>query len=517
MQQKIINRENTSSNYTLASPIGGLNVRDSLDTMNSYDAIVMDNYIPTETKVALRKGYRSYAALKTKIYTLIEFKKTAYNRLFACGGGKVWDISSKHSIKEVASAFNNSQWQYVQFRNRLIMVNGYDKPQTFYINDEGKDYWGDIAFNADNLQLSKLVNVCVSKQRLFFVEKGTFNAWYTQGVGEVQGSLIKFDMSSVFCKGGELITIASWTQDAGKGVDDLTAFITSEGEVAIYSGSEPANADDWHLRGVYQLSRPIGYRCILPYQGDIVIISEDGYIPMSKALSLDKANSSQIAFSDKIRGLVLERTKISGNKFGWQGIIYGRGGYAIFNVPIAQQFEQHVVNINTGAWCRFTNIRSFCWGLFGGRIYFGSDEGVFIFDEGYSDNGTHIYGVVEQAYSDLGCNNLKRIQLINPRTKSSTKYALVVYTNMDFANQDKAYAENIGYAGITKWGDVKWSSIDKQIGTKWATLKGKIRSQWIGNSATGFKASVVFKTKTRGNLIEWYDTGFRYEQGSSIL
>ena len=71
MQQKIINRENTSSNYTLASPIGGLNVRDSLDTMNSYDAIVMDNYIPTETKVALRKGYRSYAALKTKTTAIL--------------------------------------------------------------------------------------------------------------------------------------------------------------------------------------------------------------------------------------------------------------------------------------------------------------------------------------------------------------------------------------------------------------------------------------------------------------
>ena len=88
---------------------------------------------------------------------------------------------------------------------------------------------------------------------------------------------------------------------------------------------------------------------------------------------------------------------------------------------------------------------------------------------------------------------------------------------MDFENKNQAFAENIGNSGITKWNEAKWSTLNKPIGTKWATLKGKIRSQWIGNSATGFKASVVFKTKTRGNLIEWFDTGFRYEQGCSIL
>ena len=58
----------------------------------------------------------------------------------------------------------------------------------------------------------------------------------------------------------------------------------------------------------------------------------------------------------------------------------------------AQQFEQHVINLNTGAWCRFTNIRAHCWGLFNGRLYFGSDNGVFLFDEGYADNKTHIMG-----------------------------------------------------------------------------------------------------------------------------
>jgi len=516
MSLKVINRNNNSANFTLPAPTGGLNVRDSLDCMEESDAIVMDNYLPAENRVMLRKGYTLYTGLRTNISTLIEYRKPYHDSFFACGGGKIWNITNKENIREVATGLNNNQWQYVQFKDRLILVNGFDNPQTFYVSEDG-DKWENASFEGSNLQSFKLINVTISKQRLFFVEKGSLNAWYSQEVGEVQGTLIKFDLSSIFRKGGELLTITSWTQDAGQGEDDLTVFITSEGEVAVYSGNDPGDAADWSLRGIYQMSRPLGYRCAMQYQGDVVIISEDGYIPMSKALSLDKANSSQVSFSDKIRGLVLDRTKSSKDKFGWQSIIYGRGGYAIFNVPISQQFEQHVVNMNSGAWCRFTNIRSFCWGMFGNRLYFGSDDGVFLFDEGYSDNGTHIYGVVEQAYSDLGNPNLKRIQLINPRTKSSTQYALVVYTNMDFGNQNYDYAENIGSDSISKWQQTAWSCLSSPIGSKWATLKGKIRSQWIGNSATGFKASIVFKTKTRGNLIEWFDTGVRYEQGSGIM
>ena len=117
----------------------------------------------------------------------------------------------------------------------------------------------------------------------------------------------------------------------------------------------------------------------------------------------------------------------------------------------------------------------------------------------------------------MGFDGLKKIQLLNPRTKSSTQYALVIYTNMDFDEQDASYAENVGVAGVTKWNEAKWSSLNNPIGTKWQTIRGKIRSQWIANSATGYKASLAFKTKTRGNLIEWYDTGVRYETAGGIL
>lgn len=274
---------------------------------------------------------------------------------------------------------------------------------------------------------------------------------------------MELDFSALVTRGGCLQAVAGWTQDGGQGIDDLTMFITSEGEVLVYAGSDPGNADDWSLKGKYYVSRPIGYRCTFQYRGDVVMISEDGYVPLSQVIPLAQGGTAGLAYSDKIRGLVLERVRDNKNLPGWQGIIYPRGGYALFNVPVRKQFEQHVINLSSGAWCRFTNILSLCWGLLSGRLYFGSETGVYLFDEGYSDNGLHIMGNIHQAYSDFGCGNLKKVQMINPRTKSSTRFALNIYVNTDFDDSEQGYQENIGNTGLTKWAgggvSTKWSSL----------------------------------------------------------
>ncbi len=515
---RAINRATKSINYTLPAPCGGLNVRDSLDTMSASDAIVMDNYIPRDTKVALRKGYSVYAKTDTPFLTLAAYKKSHTTKLIGISNGQTYNLSSKRNITLYDDVvFNNSRCQTVAYKDRLFFMNGVDTPKVFYVDDSEQDIWEDWDFSAEGLTDQKIVAGSVSKQFLWFVEKGSMKVWYAKEGGNIAGELYSFDLSQVSRFGGHIMAICCWTLDGGSGLDDLTVFITSEGEALVYSGINPNSADDWELTGSYKLPRPIGYRCTLQYQGDVILITEEGYIPLSKVLPLNQAGSSAIAFSDKIRGLVLDRTANNRGKSGWQGIIYPRGGYCLFNVPVSRNFEQHVINLNTGAWCRFTNIKSYCWELFEGRLYFGSDYGVYLFDDGYSDGGNHIYGEVQQAFSNLGSSGLKKIQLLNPRTKSSTRYALIIYTNMDFEERKAAFAENLGNTGITKWNEAAWSSLNNPIGTKWQTLRGTIRSQWLANSATGFKASIVFKTKTRGNLIEWFDTGVRYEQATGIL
>lgn len=512
------NRSVKSRDYILSAPILGLNARDALGAMQPLYAVTMDNYLPLDNKIALRPGYTLHTEIGAPVRTLASYRKPGQNELIAIAGGKAYNVSSGTAVRQYNVDFTDSYCQQTQYKNYLYFMNGSDKPRVFYIDDEGVEHFEEWGFSAENLHSERIIAGAASKEFLWFIEKDTLKVWYAKEAGNVSGDLYSFDLAQVAKCGGYLVAVANWTIDGGQGIDDLTVFITSEGEVLVYAGSNPNSANDWVLKGSYKLSKPIGYQCILQYQGDIVIISQDGYIPLNKTLSLANAGTSAVAFSDTIRGLVLERTAKNKHKNGWQGIIYSKKGYALFNVPVSQQFEQHVININTGAWCRFTNIRSFCWVLYEDNLYFGSDNAIYKFDTGYSDNGMPIEGKVEQAFNNLGTDNLKKIQLLNPRTRSATPFQLVIYTNMDFDKRRVEYYANVGEVGQTKWNVAKWSSSKEPIGTKWSSSAAtRIQSQWIANSSTGYKASIVFKTKTRGNLIEWYDTGIRYELGSGIM
>lgn len=510
-----INRGVKSKDITIPSPIMGLNREDSLAAMNPLYAVRMDNYIPMDSYVELRPGYTNYCTLgndRTKVKTLASYHYPSYNAFFAVYENKIWDITSGASPVDMGVTLTEGYCQTVQYKNYLYFMNGADTPQAYYVDGNGDAHIGAWGFSGTGLTGSKIISGTVSKEFLWFVEKNTLTAWYSDIAGSISGTLKPFDLSQISKWGGHLVAIANWTIDGGVGIDDYTAFITSEGEVLVYYGSNPNDASNWSLKGSYKIAKPIGYRCTLQYQGDVIIITQDGYFPMGKALATANAGDSLVAFSNKIRGLVIERTSQNKDRKGWQGIIYTKKGYGIFNVPVAEQFEQHVINVNTGAWCRFTNIRAVCWCLFDDKLYFGSDNTVFQFDSAYSDDGVAIDGVVEQAFNDFGTPNIKKVQLLNPRTSASAPFALTCYVDTDYKKRNLNYVNNVGLSVGSKWDVSKWNTATWAVDTA-----NDINSQWIMCSGAGFKIGVVFKTKTRGILVDWFDTGVRFQAGTGIM
>jgi hypothetical protein len=47
------------------------------------------------------------------------------------------------------------------------------------------------------------------------------------------------------------MAMADWSIDAGIGIDDYAAFISDQGEVALYKGSDPTSATTWALVGTF--------------------------------------------------------------------------------------------------------------------------------------------------------------------------------------------------------------------------------------------------------------------------
>lgn len=536
-KKRVVNRSVSRLNdFVFPAPVGGLNTAVSYDAMPLNETILMDNYLPLSSHVSLRKGYKEHARFSKPVKTLAPFKSAVgMDKLLAFSGGGVFEISEKkdcrvQSVEEInknkglsGKNFLSDDWQFVQFKDRLFLANGVDKVQV-YQEDETFETYGTIQealFTSGQeevpLDLTRLENVFVSKQRLWFTQKGSMKVWYSENAGEVQGKLLSFDMSAVASFGGTVVAGASWTQDGGAGMDDLTVFITSEGEVLVYKGNNPNDATDWSLKGVYKMAAPLGKKCFIKYQGDLILISKEGYVPLSKALPLEGANASLLAFSANIKELVTERARYYAGKKGWQGVLYPRGGWALFNVPLSTGFEQHVCNTSTGAWCRFTDIKSYCWEVFHDRLYFGSDDKVYLFDEGYTDDKNPIHGRIQQAFSTLGTARFKRVMLLNPCVKSSRPFALKIYTNTDFDTRQKPYQTIIGEGGNSHWNEMKWSTLKPVLSAegssfaKWARLAGIHRANWISNLASGVYFSLVLETKTKGISVDFFSTAVKWE------
>jgi hypothetical protein len=74
----------------------------------------------------------------------------------------------------------------------------------------------------------------------------------------IAGTLQLIPLSGAASKGGKLLFGATWTIDAGDGLDDKCVFVTDQGEVLIFSGTNPSDANNWRQEGRYQVPEPMG-------------------------------------------------------------------------------------------------------------------------------------------------------------------------------------------------------------------------------------------------------------------
>src|SRR6185503_31253 len=189
-----------------------------------------------------------------------------------------------------------------------------------------------------------------------------------------QGAATVLDLTGVFNKGGSLQAAAAWSRDGGQGPDDYISFITTHGEVAIYSGDPGAN---FELAGVYEMGAPIGRRCVTKVGPDVGVVCVDGVVPLSRAINTDRAAILNASITAKIQPVMNQSARDWKANFGWQLTSYARGTRAILNVPVTANSEQrqYVMNTVTGAWCRFLGENANAWEVWQDRLFYGGNAG----------------------------------------------------------------------------------------------------------------------------------------------
>ncbi|MEC9266707.1 MAG: hypothetical protein VX464_11660 [Pseudomonadota bacterium] len=438
----------------------------------------------------------------TAVKSLLPYDSGSTKKLFAAAGGYISDVTSADPASPSVSGLSNDEWQHVNIGTSgghfLWICNGADDPRHY-----NGSTWATPTLSG--VTATTISNVALHKRRLMFTFNNSLSFGYL-AVNTIAGAVSTFPLASLFRDGGELVAIGSWTRDGGDGADDLCCFFTSNGEVAVYSGTDPGDANNWSLVGVFKIGRPIGKRCVFRVGADLIVISEDGYLPLSKVLPSAGA-SPQVAVSDKISGAVKSRARSFKGTFGWQGVIYTKGGYGFVNVPRSTtgDFEQHVVNLNTGAWARFVGQNGYSWAVHDGNLYFGGPGFVYQADDGLSDNGAVIQTDGKTAFQYFGSRGVqKNFMTARPVLSSEGSLPVSFGFDTDFADDPATYDPSTVDAQGATWDVAEWDV------ASWADERALVQD-WRVVGRHGYNIAFRVRTATTAQGVTWRGTDVRWK------
>jgi hypothetical protein len=359
---------------------------------------------------------------------------------------------------------------------------------------------------------NNLSNITLFKNRIWFIEKNTLKAWYlpTSSIG---GAAQSTDLSSICRLGGRLVDLDTWTLDAGYGVDDNLAFISSQGEVVVFRGTDPASAATWALIGVWDIGSPVGARAMLKWGGDLLVLTYAGLLPFAASLQSSRLDP-RVFLSDKIQGAITAATTQYGGSHadvGWQIFTTSKFNAVWINVPVADgQQQQYVMNTITKSWCQFVGWAAYCWETLGEEPYFGSDGYVgHAWDDNYADNTSNITTTTLQAFNYLGARGVKKyFTRARPSIFTNGDPTISVGVNIDFDTSDTTApvtftgsAYGIWDAATSTWDTALWG----------ADLT--IQNTWLGITGIGYCGAVQMKTASSGIQIQWASTDVVYQTG----
>lgn len=511
--------------FLFPAPVRGLIRNENIALSKPAGAVVLENFFPTSTGIITRRGKRRHATLTgtTAVASMMTYITSGANKIFAANSVGIYDISTPSSpttpIAAVSGAgtVTNGDFSSVQFTNAggavLICVNGQNLHKVYNGTTWAENSPAITGTTSDNFS-----HVWAYKNRLFFIQKNSLKFNYLP-VSAIGGAAATFDLGAIFTRGGTLLTGATWSSDASQVTADLCVFITTEGEVAVYSGDDPSNATNWSLQGVYRIGKPLGKKAMFRAGGDLGIATRDGLVPISSAYAQATEAITDYSVSKAIQELWTQ-TSSQRNTIGWQIQAFTNLHSMLWVAPptiTGQTPFVLVVNMRTGAWCTYTGYDVRSMATIGTSLYIGDSAGIiFEAESGGTDNGSAYTARAAGLWDDLKAPMAQKImkmargtfranlQNFTPQFSISTDY------NTNFLADPSAGA-NVPSA---LWGAGIWgSSILGGGNTEFR------KSEWAAVDGVGHMISWQLQV-TLGNTvppdIELASIGIVYEVGETV-
>jgi hypothetical protein len=273
--------------------------------------------------------------------------------------------------------------------------------------------------------------------------------------------------------------------------------ISTNGEVAVYQGTDPSSAATWALVGVFVLGRPLGRRCAVKYGGDLAVNTMEGVYPLGKGL-LSSSVDRRVALSDKIQNSISVAANSLGTEFGWQLCLYPDQNMLILNVPDNYQYAQNTI---TKAWAKFT-YPSNVWLNAKTGLYFGTDTKVCKAWSVNTDAGASIVGDVLPAFNTFGKMSLnKYFTMIRPHFRVTGSPSIQIGLNADYVVGSPTGAFSYTAPTGMVWGSMVWGSM------VWG---GGLRSVTNWSATGGVASAAAARIRIQNNGSEVRLSGIDY-------
>lgn len=318
-----------------------------------------------------------------------------------------------------------------------------------------------------------LSHVWSHAKRLWFVEKDTLNAWYL-GAGAISGTATVFPLAGVFQSSGALLFGTRLSSDSGEGMDDRNVFVSADGEVAVYTGTNPNSAATWALEGVYKISPPLGKRAFTRSGGDVWVATEAGLVSLLAILAGD-ADVPALSFDieDYWQGTIAERT----SAFPFSATRWHSRSLLLAGVP-AQQDGQPVAVVMNTATKRWAQILG--WDVrhsveHAGRLYFTTASGqVRQADTTGTDNGEPYYSVLAPMFRSGMANSkfasMSRVVYQGAGAPLTTLLVDFDARAFDYPAALTSWIEDGWGSGV--WGEALWGSAEDTVSLDWQATPG---------------------------------------------
>lgn len=470
---------------TYPAPImGWVTNRNSL-VSDKNSAVVLDNFFPNERGISPRGGITKFLDIPSKCEFLFEYDDGGSVDYFAATSSAVYKFGNGNSGDSItASEFSgqtSSDYSHVNIVNAggtyLKLVNGSDSERMY-----NGSSWSLPSITG--VSTANLSHIWLYGNRAFYIEKDTMSAWYL-GVDAIQGAATELPLSSIFRNGGSLLFGATFSTDTGEGIDDLCVFVTTKGEVALYSG-DPSQSS-WDKKGVYYIGEPIGKNAIFYVGGDPVIATKEGLIPLSSIINKDRNQAKLDSLSFDIEDVYGYEVLNSGAFSRWIISKWGTRDKLLIAPPVNSNLGKgyaFVKNLKTGAWCRYTGWDIQSMAVMGDILWIGDANGnIFKADVGGKDDQAPFECRVAYSFDNMGSHGrFKEVTRIKDTWRWRNKFFTKKTVASDYVTKFSSppNTSNIdpyleGAWDVSPWDTTPWSENSRneyKIQEKWGNVCG---------------------------------------------